>query len=141
LRHGNYTTVQRLFLPQPLSVRAAGLISAAPARIPGRATPARASRRSRRVASPRDFGGDALKNLGGQPRVDQNGEFGLTQHVDEARRDDFAGGIDAPSRLSGAQVADGRNTPVSNADVSRVPRRTRAIDDVAFFSTPQCGRR
>ncbi len=78
--------------------------------------------RRRRLALPRDFGGDALINLGRQPRVDQDGEFRLPQHVDEAGRDDFPGGVDAPFRLGFAQIADGRNAPVSNADVRRVPR-------------------
>ena len=64
-------------------------------------------------------------------RIDQDGQLGLPQHVDEA------GGHHHPVRVDGSlgggarQIADRRNAAVTNADVAGVPGRTGAVDDAA----------
>ena len=49
----------------------------------------------------------SLHDLGGGTVVDEQGELGLAQHVDETRSDDEPGGVDAPARRGRAKVADG----------------------------------
>ena len=46
------------------------------------------------VAFAGDLRGDALKDFRRQPRFDKNRKFGLAEHIDEAGRYDFAGGVD-----------------------------------------------
>ena len=78
-----------------------------------------------------DLGGDALIDLRGQARIDQDGQLRLAQHVDEAGSDDHAVGVDGARALRVAQIADGGDLAVANADVARVPGRAGAVDDVA----------
>ena len=83
------------------------------------------------VAFAGDFGGDALEDLGGQARVDEDGELGLAEHVDESGRDDFAGGVDGALGGRTGEVADGGDAAIADADVAGVPGRAGAVDDVA----------
>ncbi len=83
------------------------------------------------VAFAGDLGGDALEDFGGQARVDEDGELGLAEHVDESRRDDFAGGVDGAFGGRLGEVADGGDAAIADADVARVPGRAGAVDDVA----------
>ncbi len=46
------------------------------------------------IAFAGDLGGDSLKDLRRHFRLDQHRQFRLAQHVDEARRDDLALGVD-----------------------------------------------
>src|SRR5580700_11160570 len=78
-----------------------------------------------------DLGGDALVDFGRQARFDEDGQFGLAEHVDEAGRDDFAGSVDGALSGRGSQVADGGDSSVADADVAGIPGRTGAVDDVA----------
>ena len=67
----------------------------------------------------------------GQARVDEDGEFGLAEHVDEAGGDDFAGGVDGALARCGCQVADGGDFSVADAEVAGIPGGAGAVDDVA----------
>ena len=84
-----------------------------------------------RIAFTGDFRGDALKDFRGQARIDENGQFRLAEHVDEAGGDDFAGGVDGALARSCGEIADGGDFAVADADVSGIPGRTGAVDDVA----------
>ena len=78
-----------------------------------------------------NFGGDALIDFRRQARIDENGEFGLAEHVDEAGSDDFAGGVDGAFARGGGEIADGGDFSVADAEVAGIPGRSRAIDDMA----------
>ena len=78
-----------------------------------------------------DFGCDALKDLRGQTRIDQDGRLGLPQHVDEAGSNDFAAGINRPFASRFREVADGGDSAITDADVARIPWRTGTVNDVA----------
>src|SRR5207244_2105566 len=73
--------------------------------------------------------GDALKDLGGDPRLDQDAELRLPEHVDEAGSDYFAVRIDRFRARGLFEVADRRNSSVSDAEIARIPRGARSIDD------------
>ncbi len=83
------------------------------------------------VALAGNFRGDALKNLGGQPRVHQDGDFRLPEHVDESRRHHQPADVDGPLRLGAREVADGRDVTIPDGHIGRIPRRAGAIDDAA----------
>jgi hypothetical protein len=68
-----------------------------------------------------DFGGDALIDFRRQARFDEDGEFGLAEHVDEAGRDYLAGGIDGALAGCGGEIADGSDFSVADADVAGIP--------------------
>ena len=70
------------------------------------------------AAFPRDLGGNALVNLRGQARIDQNGQLRLAQHVDEAGSDDHAMNVNGASALSLRKVPDGGDFSGTNADVA-----------------------
>ena len=79
-----------------------------------------------------DLGGDALGDLAGGARVGQHVELRLAEHVDEARRDDEVGGIDAGLRLAAIEPADRGDAIAGDADVGAIPRRAAAIDHAAI---------
>ena len=82
-----------------------------------------------RIPLPRYLRGDALKDLGGDPRLDQDAELRLPEHVDEAGSDYFAVRIDRFRARGLFEVADRRNSSVSDAEIARIPRGARSIDD------------
>src|SRR5262249_45512183 len=84
--------------------------------------------RSDGTAFASDLGRDSLINFGRQARIEKDGEFRLTEHVDETGGDDFARSINSALALGGREMTDGGNFAVANADVAGVPRRTGAID-------------
>ena len=84
-----------------------------------------------RTAFAGELGGDALKDFGRQMRVHQDGQLGLAEHVNEARRDDHAVRVNGALGLRRAQKADGGDASVANADVAGVPGRAGAVNDVA----------
>jgi hypothetical protein len=73
------------------------------------------------VAFAGDFGGNALVDLRGQPRIDQDGHLRLTEHVNEAGRDDFAVGVDGALAGRVRKVADGCDAAIADAHVTGVP--------------------
>jgi len=87
--------------------------------------------RSNRIAFTGYFRSDALVDLRGQARIDENGEFRLSQHVDESGRDNFAGGVNRARAWRGHQIADGGDLSIANAQVSRIPRGPGAVDDAS----------
>jgi len=87
--------------------------------------------RGDRAAFAGDLCGDALINFRGQARIDQNSKFGLAEHVDEAGSDDLARGVDGALARCGSEIADGGDFSVANAEVSCVPGRAGAVDDMA----------
>src|SRR4029077_18490277 len=83
------------------------------------------------ISLARYFRGNALKYLGGESGLDQDAQLRLPQHVDEPGSDYIVVSVDR-SRAGGTfEVADGRNSAVANADLARIPRRARSIDDVS----------
>src|SRR5262249_53044229 len=78
-----------------------------------------------------EFRGDALKDLGRQMRVHQDGHLRLSEHVDESGSDYHAVRVNGALGRRGAEKPDGGNTPVANADVAGIPGRAGAVDDVA----------
>ena len=92
------------------------------------------------LPSPRDLGGDALEDLRRHARVDQDGELGLPQHVDEARApppSPPASTVWRAAAPSSRPIAAIR--PSANADVRRVPGRAGAVDDVAVANDDVVG--
>ena len=79
------------------------------------------------VAFAGDLGGDSLKDLRRHLWLDQHRQFRLAQHVDEARRDDLAMGIDRLFARGSFQIANRRDVPRTDANVGRIPRRAGAI--------------
>ena len=78
-----------------------------------------------------NFGRDALIDFRRQTRFNEDGEFGLAEHVDEAGSDNFAGGIDGALARCACEVADGSDFSVADADIAGIPGRTGAVDNVA----------
>ncbi len=80
----------------------------------------------------RDLGGHALRELRDGLLVDEQVHLRLTEHIDEAGRDDEAGGVDGALRRGAlGRAPDERDLVALNADVSVDPRVTAAIDDAA----------
>src|SRR6185295_17273673 len=77
-----------------------------------------------------EFGGDPLKNLGRELRVDQDTQIRLAQHVDEAGRHHHARYIDGLFGPGIDQGADGCDASIANAEVAGVPGGAGAVDDV-----------
>jgi len=84
-----------------------------------------------RAAFARDLGGDALKDLRRQMRIDQNREFRLAQHIDKARSNDETLRVNHAAALRIGERADLRDAPVGDADVAGIPWRASAVDNVA----------
>ncbi len=55
----------------------------------------------------------------------------LAQHVNEAGRDNFSGGVDGSLARGVGEMADSGDFSVTNADIAGVPRGTGAVDDLA----------
>ncbi len=85
-----------------------------------------------RIAFAGDLGGDALKDFGGQVRVHQDRKFRLAEHIDEARRDYQPVCIDHAFGGCVGELPDGGDPAGLNRDVTRIPGRPRAVDDVAI---------
>ena len=91
----------------------------------------RISERRNRIAFARDLSRYPLINFRGKTRVDQNRHFRLAEQVDETGRNHFASRINRALAGRGCEIADGRDSPVADADVTRIPGRTSPVDDVA----------
>ena len=74
------------------------------------------------------LGGHALVRLGLAARVVEHGDVRVGVHVDEARADHPAGGVDRLATLGCRQVADRLDSPLRDRHVSPVRRRTGAVD-------------
>ena len=85
-------------------------------------------RKRRRPAVADHLGGDALVGLGLAAGVVEHGDVRVGVHVDEARTDHLAAGVDRLAALGCRQVADRLNSPVRDRHVSPVRRRTGAVD-------------
>ena len=77
-----------------------------------------------------NFRGDALGEFAQRTIVEQERDFGLAEHVNEARCDDAAVGIDFAVRMSVMQISNGGETIAADANIGGVPRISRAIEDV-----------
>ncbi len=84
------------------------------------------------AALPGNFRSDALGEFAQRTIVEQERDFGLAEHVNEARCDDTAVGIDFAFRMSVVQISDGGEAIAANADIGCVPRISGAIDNVTF---------
>ncbi len=87
--------------------------------------------RRNRFALAGDFRGDALIDFRGQARVHEDGVLGLSEHIDETGRYDFAACIDGASTRRRAEIADGHNLAGANPYIAGIPGRAGAVDDVA----------
>ncbi len=75
-------------------------------------------------------------------RVDQDGQLGLPEHVDEARGHDHSVRVDGAAwRLRQSRLPIAAILAVTNADVAGVPGRARAIDDAAIADDSVVGNR
>ncbi len=72
--------------------------------------------------------------------IDENGEFGLAEHVDEAGGDDEAFGVDDAPGLSGFEVSDFGDAAILNGEIGGVPGGTGAVNDVAVADDDVVGR-
>ena len=63
-------------------------------------------------------------------RVDQDGDLGLAEHVNEAWRDDHSVRVNRALGCGRAQKADGGDASIANADITRIPGRAGAVNDV-----------
>ena len=63
-------------------------------------------------------------------RVDEDGDLGLAEHVNEARSDHHAVRVNSALRCGRAQKTDGGDPPVAYADITRVPGRAGTVNDV-----------
>src|SRR5262245_34423293 len=73
--------------------------------------------------------GDALRDLARCPVVEKDGELGLTQQVDESRRDDQAGCDEPASRAAVLESPQVRDPVTTHTDIGAKRRRTGPIDD------------
>ena len=78
-----------------------------------------------------NFCRDALVDFRRQARIDQNGQLRLPKHIDESRRNHFASSIDGSGASRCVEIADSHNLAVPDSNISGVPGRAGAIDDVA----------
>ena len=73
-------------------------------------------------------------------RIHEQGELGLTEHVDETRRNDAPCGVDAPLRRGLVELADRGDASRTNADVGSEPGCACAVDDSAVLDDQVVGR-
>ena len=78
-----------------------------------------------------DLGGHALEQLARRAAVDEDVELGLTEEIDESRRDDEVGCIDGRAGRRVLERANRRNAIADDADVAAKPWRAGAVDDAA----------
>jgi len=93
-----------------------------------------------RRAFARNFSRDALVDFGRKARIHEDRELRLAEHVDKAGSNDQAMGINRPLGGSTGQIGDGYDLAVANTNVSRIPGRARAVDDVAMSDDDVVGR-
>src|SRR5580700_1547803 len=77
-----------------------------------------------------NFGSDSLGEFAEGAIVEKKSGFGLAEHVDEARGDDLAFGVDFTLGVCVAEVADGGDAVCLDGDVGGVPWVVGAVDDV-----------
>ena len=78
-----------------------------------------------------DHGGQALEQVAFGRRQVEEPLAGVHVRVDEPRRDDEPGGVDARVCRRAAQVADARDAVAADADVGKKPRGAGAVDHAA----------
>jgi hypothetical protein len=64
-------------------------------------------------------------------RVGEDGQLGLTEHIDEAGRNDETVRVDSAASGDVGQVPDGCDPAMLDCDVGGVPRRAGSVDNVA----------
>ena len=79
-----------------------------------------------------DLRGDALIDFRWQTRIDENGEFGLTKHINKAGGDNETVSVDGARARCCGEVADCGDSSFANPDVTGIPRRTSAVYDLAI---------
>ena len=90
----------------------------------------------REAAHPRDFGGDALANLGLGGGHGQQREVGVRVHVDEPRGDERAPGIHDPPGLAPEARRDGDHALALDGHVGADGRPARPVEDVSAADQP-----
>ena len=85
-------------------------------------------RERRRSAVSDHLGRHALVSLGFAAGIVEHGDVRMGVHVDEARADHLAAGVDRLAPLGCGQVADRLDSPLRDRHVSPVRRRTGAVD-------------
>jgi hypothetical protein len=69
-----------------------------------------------------DLRGDALIDFRWQTRIDENGEFGLTKHINEAGSDNEPVSVDSALARCCGEIADCGDSSFANSDVTGIPR-------------------
>ncbi len=83
------------------------------------------------IALAGNFSSDALKNLGGNMRIDQHGQLGLAEHVDEPGRDHQATSVDYSAGVDIGGRAYPGYPPVEDSNIAGIPGGAGAVDNVA----------
>jgi hypothetical protein len=73
-----------------------------------------------------------LVNLAGRAAVHQDVELGLSQEIDEPRRDHEVRGVHGHGRAGVGQRADRGNRIADDSDITPIPGRSGAVDDAPF---------
>ena len=87
-------------------------------------------RRDGEAAVARERGGDAVQRRRRERAVPEHLGVVVGVHVDEARRDHLAGGVDGGGAASASTRADLHDAVAVDADVGPAPRRAGAVDHV-----------
>ena len=91
--------------------------------------PGRVERRPAEAVRSQQVGGDPLSSAHQAVVAGEQRQLRVHVHVDEARSDRQAGGVDGGVRRGGAEVADGGDRFALQADVRRVGGTAGAVDD------------
>ncbi len=79
-----------------------------------------------------DFRGNALRELAQRTIVEEERDFGLAEHVNEARSDDAAFRIDFSFSMGFAQIANCGEAIATYSDIGGIPGIPGAVDDVTI---------
>src|SRR5690348_15843306 len=77
--------------------------------------------------------GDSLRKLAEGTIIDEERRFGLSEHVEEARRNNLPSGIDDSRGRGSFEIANRRDSISANADIADVPGISRAVVDAAIL--------
>src|SRR5207244_3753971 len=87
--------------------------------------------RRSRPAFARNLCSDALVNFRRQSWINENRNLRLTQHVDKSRSHDHSASVDGALPCGLTQISNRRDFAIADSDISRIPRRASAVDDVS----------
>ncbi len=80
-----------------------------------------------------DLRRDSLRKLAQRAIVDQQVGFGLSEHIDKARRNNQTFGVDYPLRVNAFEPSDGSDVIATNSNVAGHPGISRAVNNRAIL--------